>query len=828
MREWIKASLVNYLPARLAAQGAPGRQVRAEYVEWLSGDLTDIVCRFYLDQGLAADPFVRGVGELFETRRFELFVKKWLAEYLFGLFGALDGRAAGSAPPLRLEDNPLHRTALAEYGRRFGAVPAVLWEPPGALPARLGNGLALLGGVAWLSLRYGLRLAPARRGCQVLREAVWGLHGRGEHFHDDFLVDGRTIRAENLLLFSREGALGCAELAKAREEARRSPYAHFDLPGLKMGLGTLVSRVLPKYVLGGVRLLLGRALSPQFSLFSSLWSSFVANALPYERLFSNYAATSELGHHYFSAGHIPESIVCENHGAGYYAAHWSDHSVDADRFLAAFLGCDGYFVWGRAHLHGFEGAPSKTLPIGYYFKGRIQAIRRDPGERRRLLAAMGAAAAGKVVGAFDETFGGEIKMTEDHFIAFWAAVRDLAKAEPDACLVFKPKGDFFHDRFTDEGRRRFAPIRAEVEALANVLILDPERWSFIEAIGVCDLVLTQGMTSSSTIALVCGLDALYLDQAQYRHPFAAAFKDRIVFDDPARFVAQARALLHGAAQRPLEIIPEALLREYDAYPDDDGIARLRERLVSPRRGPAAPSGRVGIIVQARMGSTRLPGKVLLPLADRPMLAFLLERLRRSRRAHEIVVATTVNAQDDPVAELAAGEGAACFRGDEDDVLGRYQGAAKSRGLDVVVRVTADCPLMDPELVDEMIAEFLGRRDGLDYISNTLVRTFPRGLDVEVFSAAALDWAHRFADKPYQREHVTPYLYQYGLTDQFLRAEDASAFRVTVDTAADLDVVRRVVAAAPGQSLGHRALAALLRSRPDIAELNREVRQKALA
>jgi spore coat polysaccharide biosynthesis protein SpsF len=827
VRERLKAALANYLPARLAAQSVPPRQSRAEYVEWLSADLADLVCRFYLDQGLAADPFVSGMGAAFATRRFEPFVKKWLTEYLFKLFGALEGRAGRPAAPLFLEDNPLHRAAVAAYARRFGAGPEVVWEPAPGPARRLANVLAYVGAVAWLALRNGVRFSSAPGGRKVLREAIWGLTGRGAYFHDDFLVDGKAVRPEDFVLFSREEALGCVDRSKAREHARASRYAHFDLPALRLGLRPLVRRVLPLYAGRAAALLLGSAGSEHFTLFSSLLSSFAANALPYERVFSNFSVASELGHNYFSSSHVAEAVVCENHGAGYYLLHWSDNSVAVDGFLAAFLGCDAYLPWGRAHLSGVETGPARTDPIGYFFKDRIRGIRRDAGERARVLAAMGVPPGGKVVGAFDETFGGEIKMTEEHFLVFWKTMLDLAAAEPGVRVLFKPKGTYFHDRFTDEGRRRFDALRAEAARRPNVTVLDGALWSFIEPIAVSDLVVTQGMTSSSTIALVCGVDALYLDQARYGHPFAAAFKDRIVFDDPGRLLERARALLRGGSPRPLELIPEPQLRDYDAFDDDRGIERLRARLTVPRRAGGPRRGRVGVVIQARMGSTRLPGKVLLPLAGRPMLEFLLDRLKRCREADELVVATTLGGQDDPVAALAARAGASCFRGDEDDVLGRFHGAALALGLDVVVRVTADCPLTDPALLDEMVAEFK-RRGELDYLSNTLVRRFPRGLDLEVFSRAALDWAHRFAARPYQREHVTPHLTMYGDTAHWPRAADASAFRVTVDTEADLEAVRALVAAAPGRPLGHEELVALLRSRPDIAAINRESRQKVLA
>src|SRR5687767_7584473 len=141
--------------------------------------------------------------------------------------------------------------------------------------------------------------------------------------------------------------------------------------------------------------------------------------------------------------------------------------------------------------------------------------------------------------------------------------------------------------------------------------------------------------------------------------------------------------------------------------------------------------KVVIVVQARMTSTRLPGKVLMDVSGRPMLAWQIERLQRCA-AQEIVLATTSNAADDPVVELAARLGIRSFRGSEHDVLARFVGAARQAHADVVVRVTADCPLLDPAITDRVINELLEHRGECDYASNVLRRTYPRGLDVEAF------------------------------------------------------------------------------------------------
>ena len=197
-----------------------------------------------------------------------------------------------------------------------------------------------------------------------------------------------------------------------------------------------------------------------------------------------------------------------------------------------------------------------------------------------------------------------------------------------------------------------------------------------------------------------------------------------------------------------------------------------------------------IIVQARMTSTRLPGKVLKEVMGKPLLAYQLERLRRVQLADEIVLATTTNQTDDVLAVFAVAEEIRCFRGDEQDVLDRYYQAAVMAEADAVVRVTSDCPLIEPSIIDEVIQAYKKSTE-IDYVSNTLSRTYPRGLDVECFSFKALEIAWKNADKAHEREHVTPYLYQQPMfiKRELKAAGDYSQYRWTVDTQEDYELVK---------------------------------------
>lgn len=235
------------------------------------------------------------------------------------------------------------------------------------------------------------------------------------------------------------------------------------------------------------------------------------------------------------------------------------------------------------------------------------------------------------------------------------------------------------------------------------------------------------------------------------------------------------------------------------------------------------------IVQARMTSTRLPGKVLLDLGGAPLLDRQVERLRRSHRLDQIMVATTTNATDEPLVAACERLGLACHRGSETDVLSRYVGAAEVSGADVVVRITSDCPLIDAAIVDEVV---VARAEAaVDYASNVFPRTFPRGLDTEVLTRAALEKCHAMGTSTPAREHVTWFLHSER-PDLFTRVnvetkESGADLRWTVDTPEDLEVVRRIWAGLE-LSTRHAAYADILawvRSHPEVARLNAMIEQK---
>jgi spore coat polysaccharide biosynthesis protein SpsF len=234
------------------------------------------------------------------------------------------------------------------------------------------------------------------------------------------------------------------------------------------------------------------------------------------------------------------------------------------------------------------------------------------------------------------------------------------------------------------------------------------------------------------------------------------------------------------------------------------------------------------IIQARMESTRLPGKVLMDIQGQTMLASVVRQVRRAKKLDDIVVATTDRPADDAIIEACRQLGVAGFRGDSEDVLSRYYHAARQHQAQVIVRITADCPLIDPGIIDQIVTVF--RENDVDYASNTLTRSYPRGLDVEVFSMSALEQAWREADRQHYREHVTPFFYQNPGRFK-LKAisckDDYSHFRWTVDRQEDLELVREIYRRLPVDHRSWTEIVALVNATPELLEINRHVQQKPL-
>jgi len=234
-----------------------------------------------------------------------------------------------------------------------------------------------------------------------------------------------------------------------------------------------------------------------------------------------------------------------------------------------------------------------------------------------------------------------------------------------------------------------------------------------------------------------------------------------------------------------------------------------------------------VIIQARTGSTRLHGKVLIEILGKPVLEYVIERVSKAKNVENVVIATSLKSEDQKIMRLAEKSGVKAFRGSEEDVLDRFYQAAKFFKMQHIVRVTADCPLMDAQVIDRVISQYF--ESGSDYCSNTLERSFPDGEDVEVFSFESLTCAWKEARLLSEREHVTPYITKNS--DRFKLSnvkneDDLSDKRWCLDREEDLEFIETVIESLyPGnRDFRMNDILAFLRSNPEVERINSNIKQ----
>ena len=232
---------------------------------------------------------------------------------------------------------------------------------------------------------------------------------------------------------------------------------------------------------------------------------------------------------------------------------------------------------------------------------------------------------------------------------------------------------------------------------------------------------------------------------------------------------------------------------------------------------------IGCIIQARMGSSRLPGKVLMKSGNgMPLLYHVINQLRHCSKVKNLVIATTTNQEDDEIEKFADNNSVNVFRGSEKDVLDRYFQCAKKYSFSTIVRITSDCPLIDPQVVDKVIERFFS--GNYDYATNTLIRTFPMGTDVEVFSFSALETAWKNAQLPSEREHVTPHLRNKGnfKTINVENDTNISNLRLTVDRIEDFELIKEILNNISTNPIHLEDILELFSRKPELIEINKHV------
>jgi spore coat polysaccharide biosynthesis protein SpsF len=238
---------------------------------------------------------------------------------------------------------------------------------------------------------------------------------------------------------------------------------------------------------------------------------------------------------------------------------------------------------------------------------------------------------------------------------------------------------------------------------------------------------------------------------------------------------------------------------------------------------------IGIITQARMTSTRLPSKVLKQINERPLLDYHWDRLQKT--GFEIAIATTINKEDEPICEFAKKKNIPYHRGSEKNVLSRFYETAVKFNYDIIIRVTSDCPLIDPHLIRNSASKYIQFNNPNLYLSNAIERTFARGFDFEIFSFEALELAFKNASEESDLEHVTPYILKNrsGKTEYYhvKQEQDNSRFRITVDTEDDFKLVKTLIETYKADKLPYTEIENILSLHPELTKINSHVEQKKI-
>lgn len=536
-------------------------QKRKEYVDWIYLDSVSIVEDFF-NANKSTHKFISAMNKIYNTNKFGNLFKKYVIDYLYHIFLLLDYYCFEvlSTHKLELEDNSLNRFAVLNYKTKFNIEPNIKWFKQPNLVLRLLIIFFHACKILYYGIKNGVSIFEKRKQYKVMRMLVMGFKGiNGYYLHDDFMVDGEKIQPKELLIFTR-GKPNDYFAQKTYETMINSPYDSFDIETLPISIKIFIFRIIPKYLLSGCLTLLFCVNSSSFTLFSSIYYRFIAIGILHEKVFSRYKICSQLGHQSYSYTHIIEAIICNNHGAKYYLCQFSDATLLENKQVFSFLGCDYIFAWGKAHKAILETNPNTFLPTGYLFKSfikQVDSIKSD------IIAQMKLNNGRRNIVFFEEDFGGVNNITEESYIYYWETIFAVwKKIKNDINLIFKPKDPLIYLGLSEKLKKRYLEIMNCLSKSENFYILGSPKWSFIELIGIADVVITHGLTSSTTIAIICGIEGIYFSRENSPHPFARLFQNKVVFCDSDKLVEMIEKIIAGK-DSVFKIIPENLLQEFN-------------------------------------------------------------------------------------------------------------------------------------------------------------------------------------------------------------------------------------------------------------------------
>jgi len=535
-------------------------------------ECTDFVCnRLKLEDC----EFAKVYNEKFETNKFKPFVLKWLSIYVFELLSCLY-RVHLDKPSKRvlcLRNNLLNWHIYEWWGQKTENKIQVKWLGESEVKAGLEAIISILALFIYNLLSRGLCLPVRRRKFKIMKEATWGL--RNPVFRDDFFIDDERLLKKDLLLYTHGSSNEPRMLAY--RDAQDSEYECTNSKKLKIPVNLLFQRLSKYHFLLPLVFVLRNFRNKQNYMLREWLTEFHAVAINDEILLSHYQIGLELSNNETGLSHIPETIILNNYGAKSALFHRSD-LTSYDAVHHHFKSFNIYLVWGKAHSHGERCFVDNIVETGCWLKHRFGEFTRN---KKNICERLGLPINGyKVLAFYDEAFSPNIYFTEETLLDFWQMMSELIEERKDMVAILKPKRENEYRKMSDKGKEIFDNIKQRCLKSGRFYFVDNPGEVFItEVIAISDINITMGMSSPSTIALLCGKIGLYYDTTgDDYHPFAQKYRNKVVFDNKRDlFSAVNRTIDEGYS--PLNEIEEELLRDYDHCRDDGGLERFRDALL---------------------------------------------------------------------------------------------------------------------------------------------------------------------------------------------------------------------------------------------------------
>jgi len=533
----------------------------------LNEEVIDLTLRFYEQNVKGRGKFVEYYNRLLRTKKFEAYIKKTISLTIFDLLKQLHlARLSAPEKTIIIIKNAINESVVKHMENEYGMKYNIKSVTPLCSLATLFIYYAWLFGDIF---RRGFVFRRQTKQYKLSKEASSGFLRKP--VSDDIAIDGKVFTHEDILLlrFHKDNN---GERDRAYQEARRRGFGTADIAKLKINVTGRIFNIAVFYLVLPLKTYFEMLLNRQTDMFYYIFL-FHKKCFPFELLLNLYSIKCHISNRLW--GDIEETIILNKYGAKNAILHLSDLTTYKAHF-PAFLAHNAYFVWGDIHydFHSHNYFIDKKINIGCIFKETYSEALRNREEIVKKIS--GYKGEKKIVAFFDAGFGQMHCNSEDFLLRYLGIIKEFLNSNGHVRVILKMKDDRGYESEISEGNlERFKSIWNKLVSLENFTLLDTSRWTAEEAISVSDVSISMGMNSPATIALICGRNALYFDDTgNIYHPFAARYKNKLVFDDKDIFLKQVNDILEGKFNCT-DVITREEIRKYDAFDDDKALERLR-------------------------------------------------------------------------------------------------------------------------------------------------------------------------------------------------------------------------------------------------------------